>query len=64
MKQRIITAIAALAIFFPLVIIGGLPFTIAIYIIASVGLFELLRMKDIRIFSFEGILVWLHWRFY
>ncbi|WP_252503578.1 phosphatidate cytidylyltransferase [Sporosarcina sp. Marseille-Q4943] len=58
MKQRIITAIAALAIFFPLVIIGGLPFTIAIYIIASVGLHELLRMKDIRIFSFEGILVW------
>lgn len=59
MKQRIITAIAALAIFFPLVIIGGLPFTIAIYIIATVGLYELLRMKDIRIFSFEGILVWI-----
>ena len=59
MKQRIITAIAALAIFFPLVIIGGLPFTIAIYIIASIGLYELLRMKDIRIFSFEGIVVWL-----
>jgi phosphatidate cytidylyltransferase len=59
LKQRIITAIAALAIFFPLVIIGGLPFTIAIYIIASIGLFELLRMKDIRIFSFEGIVVWL-----
>lgn len=59
MKQRIITALVALAIFFPLVIIGGLPFTIAIYIIASVGLYELLRMKDIRIFSFEGILVWI-----
>lgn len=59
MKQRIITAIAALAVFFPLVIIGGLPFTIAIYIIATIGLYELLRMKDIRIFSFEGILVWI-----
>jgi len=59
LKQRIITAIAALAIFFPLVIIGGLPFTIAIYIIASIGLYELLRMKDLRIFSFEGIIVWI-----
>lgn len=59
MKQRIITAIVALAIFFPLVIIGGLPFTIAIYIIGSIGLYELLRMKDIRIFSIEGILTWI-----
>ncbi|MGN7386783.1 phosphatidate cytidylyltransferase [Sporosarcina sp. SAFN-015] len=59
MKQRIITALVALAVFFPLVIIGGLPFTIAIYVIASIGLYELLRMKDIRIFSIEGILVWI-----
>lgn len=58
MKQRIITAIVAFAIFFPLVIIGGFPFTIAIYAIASIGLYELLRMKNIRIFSVEGILTW------
>ncbi|MDN4607432.1 phosphatidate cytidylyltransferase [Sporosarcina highlanderae] len=59
MKQRIITAIIALAVFFPLVIIGGLPFTLAIYTLASIGLFELLRMKNIRIFSVEGILTWI-----
>lgn len=59
MKQRIITAIVALVIFFPLVIIGGLPFTIAVYAIATIGLYELLRMKNIRIFSIEGILTWM-----
>lgn len=59
MKQRIITAVVALAIFFPLVIIGGLPFTIAIYAIASVGLYELLRMKNISLFSVEGIITWI-----
>lgn len=59
MKQRIITALIALAVFFPLVIIGGIPFTVIIYIIASIGLYELLRMKHINIFSIEGFLTWL-----
>lgn len=59
MKQRIITAIIALILFVPLVVIGGLPFTLAVYIIATIGLFELLRMKDIRLFSIEGILTWI-----
>lgn len=59
MKQRILTALIALAIFFPLVLIGGLPFTIAIYLIASIGLFELYRMKDMSIFSIHGLLTWL-----
>lgn len=58
MKQRIITAIIALAFFVPLVIYGGLPFTLAVYIIATIGLFELLRMRGIRLFSVEGILTW------
>jgi phosphatidate cytidylyltransferase len=58
LKQRIITAIVAFALFIPLVIIGGLPFTIAIYCIATVGLFELLRMRGINLFSFPGLITW------
>lgn len=59
MKQRILTALVALAVFFPLVIVGGIPFTAIIYIIASIGLYELLRMKNLSIFSIGGFLSWL-----
>ncbi len=59
MKQRIITALVAFALFIPLVILGGIPFTIGIYLIATIGLYELLRMKDIRIVSIEGVITWL-----
>ncbi|MBD7983562.1 phosphatidate cytidylyltransferase [Sporosarcina sp. Sa2YVA2] len=59
MKQRILTALVALAVFFPLVIVGGIPFTAIIYIIASIGLYELLRMKNLSIFSVGGFLSWL-----
>ncbi|WP_339227739.1 phosphatidate cytidylyltransferase [Oceanobacillus sp. FSL K6-2867] len=47
MKQRTITALIALAIFLPFVIFGGLPFTILVYVMASVGLVELIRMRNI-----------------
>jgi phosphatidate cytidylyltransferase len=56
MKQRIITGIIGAAILLPIVIYGGLPFTIASYILASIALYELLRMKHISITSFPGIL--------
>jgi len=59
LKQRILTAIVALILFVPLVIIGGLPFTIAVYVIATIGLYELLRMKDVHLFSIEGFLTWI-----
>ncbi len=59
MKQRIITAIIALVLFVPLIVIGGTPFTIAVYIIATVGLYELLRMRGIQLLSVEGILTWI-----
>lgn len=55
MKTRIITAVVAAALFIPIVFIGGIPFTILIYMMASVGLFELLRMKKIPILSIPGI---------
>lgn len=56
MKQRIITAIVALAIFLPIVLLGGIPFTLAIYLIATVALYEILRMKQIRLLSIPGAL--------
>lgn len=59
MKQRIITAIIALAFFAPFVIIGGWPFTLVIYAIATIGLYEILRMRDIKLLSIPGILTWI-----
>lgn len=56
MKQRILTAVVALLFFLPILIYGGLPFKAMIYLIATVGLYELLRMKRISMFSFPGIL--------
>lgn len=59
MKQRIITAVIAAAFFIPLVIIGSWPFTLTVYLLASIGLFELLRMKGLHLFSVPGILTWI-----
>ncbi|MFC4409184.1 phosphatidate cytidylyltransferase [Chungangia koreensis] len=56
MKQRIITAVVAAALFIPVVIWGGLPFTILIYGLAAVGLFEILRMKGLKLFSLPGLI--------
>ncbi|MCA1030105.1 phosphatidate cytidylyltransferase [Bacillus timonensis] len=56
MKQRIITGIIAAALFLPIVIIGGLPFTILTYVLASVGLYELLKMKHIKLLSVPGVI--------
>lgn len=59
MKQRIFTAFIAAAVFVPLVIIGKLPFLLLIYIMATIGLFELLRMKHLHKLSFVSILSYL-----
>ncbi len=59
MKQRILTAIIAGAVFIPLVIIGKLPFLFLIYVMATIGLFELLRMKHLHKLSFVSILSYL-----
>ncbi|MGE7766418.1 phosphatidate cytidylyltransferase [Peribacillus sp. NPDC096540] len=56
MKQRIITAVVAAAIFIPIVILGGIPFLLMVYLLASIGLYELMKMKNMRVFSFEAIL--------
>lgn len=63
MKQRTITAIVALLIFVPIIIIGGLPFTVFIYLVATIGLLELIRMRQIGNYLFPYIvsvlLIWL-----
>jgi phosphatidate cytidylyltransferase len=45
MKQRIITAVVAILLFFPFVYIGNLPFRLIMYVIATIGLLELLKMR-------------------
>jgi phosphatidate cytidylyltransferase len=56
MMQRILTAVLAAAVFLPIVILGGLPLTVLIYLLATIALFELLRMKKITLLTFPGIL--------
>jgi phosphatidate cytidylyltransferase len=56
MKQRIVTAVVAAAIFLPIVFIGRLPFVLLTYLLASVGLYELLKMRNLSIFSIPGFL--------
>jgi phosphatidate cytidylyltransferase len=56
MKQRIITAVLALIIFLPFVIIGKIPFILLIYLIATIGLMELLRMRHISVISIPGFI--------
>lgn len=59
MKQRIATGIIAAGVFLPLVIIGGLPFVVFIYLMATVSLFELFRMKKLKVLSLPGVLSFL-----
>ena len=56
MKTRIITGVVAAALFIPFVVYGSLPFTLLVYALATVGLYELLKMKKMSLFSAPGIL--------
>ncbi|WP_163536827.1 phosphatidate cytidylyltransferase [Gracilibacillus sp. YIM 98692] len=62
MKIRVITAIIAILLFFPLVFIGGLPFQVVMYAIATIGLIELLHMRKTTKYiiptSLSIILMW------
>ncbi len=40
----------------PIVIVGGLPLVLLAYLLASVGLYELAKMKKLKLLSFPGIL--------
>ncbi|MCO4850794.1 phosphatidate cytidylyltransferase [Bacillus vallismortis] len=64
MKQRILTGVLAAIVFLFLVIVGKLPFTILVYVMGSVALFELLRMKKLRMVSLPGLIgLFLLWMF-
>ena len=56
MKQRIITGVVAGALFITFLLLGNLPFTLLVYALAAVGIYELLKMKNIQIYSIPGIL--------
>ncbi|MFJ7729024.1 phosphatidate cytidylyltransferase [Neobacillus sp. NPDC097160] len=56
MKQRIITGVVAAALFLPIVYYGGIPLVILTYFLATIGLYELMKMKQLNIFSIHGIL--------
>src|SRR5699024_11613807 len=56
MKQRIITAFLALILFIPLTLYGDWPFSIFVYLIASIGFWELLRMKETQKYLFPTLL--------
>lgn len=59
MKTRVITAVVALAIFIPLILIGGLPLTIAALALGVVAISEVLVMKKIFVTSFPAIVSYL-----
>lgn len=48
MKQRIITAVLALIVFVPLILYGSWPFIILTYMMATIGMFELYRMRKFQ----------------
>ena len=56
LQKRTLFAILALAIFIPILAIGGLWLQIAMGIVAMLGVHELLRMKGLNTMTLEGLL--------
>ncbi|PYZ93113.1 phosphatidate cytidylyltransferase [Salipaludibacillus keqinensis] len=54
MKQRLITGVIGGAGFIGLIILGGIPFTLLMIALATIAMWELLRMKRIQPFSIRG----------
>ncbi|WP_108669660.1 phosphatidate cytidylyltransferase [Peribacillus acanthi] len=52
MKQRIITGVLAAAVFLPIVVYGNWPFLMLVLLLASIGLYELIKMKKLKMASF------------
>lgn len=59
MKQRIITAVIAAAVFLPIVMYGKLPFVILMFCMATIGLQELLKMHKIPLLSGPAVVSFL-----
>jgi phosphatidate cytidylyltransferase len=58
MKQRMITAVLAAALFLPFVIWGNLPFLLFVYLLGTIGLYELIRMKKLPLKSFATVVAY------
>ena len=56
MRQRVITAVVALALFIPIIYVGGVAIEVTAAVLAVVAVYELFRMKELNIISFEGII--------
>ena len=56
MRQRVITAVIALVLFIPLIVIGQMPLQIVMAMLGGIAVYELFRMKNLEIKSAEGIL--------
>ncbi|MGT2933567.1 phosphatidate cytidylyltransferase [Streptococcus catagoni] len=59
MKERIIWGAIAALIFIPFLIMGNLPFQLFVGLLAMIGVSEMMKMKRLEIFSFEGVLAML-----
>ena len=59
MKTRVITAVVALIVFVPLLIIGGLPLLLLTLAMGIVGMSEVLRMKHRFLVSAEAMIAFL-----
>ena len=46
MKKRIISAIIALAVCIPVLILGGIVFNIVVYLLSIIGLYEFMKVKN------------------
>ena len=56
MRTRVITAVIALAIFLPILFIGGTILQLTAALLAVIGVYELFRMRQIQLLSYEGVL--------
>ena len=59
LQTRLIFAGVALAIFLPLVVLGGVVFQIGVGLLAMLAVHELLRMKGLATATLEGMLAML-----
>ncbi len=56
MKQRTITGVIAAAVFILFILLGNMPLVLFTFLIAAIGLYELLKMRKLSLWSFSGIL--------
>lgn len=55
MRERILTIVVALLLFIPIIWFGSWPLEIVMLVLSLIGLFELHRMKGIKLFSFSSL---------